>query len=169
MSFKVLKKLPNVVRDRFFRDLELSADLRRDLRFGTALFQEFEHPRSDKIQPVNLTVKDVENYGAIPGMCRAELFGQLHNDLMPLRLRQRFQAGRACQKESWEATKSINYSRTNSPLAKPALKRLIKTYGRPKRRAERSRFDSMGKEIGGLFQRRLHQWDKESDRTMATI
>jgi len=74
MSLKVRDKFSNVVRYGFLRRVELQADLCGDLRFGMTLFQKFEDARTNEVQPIDLSMEDVQNHGAILAMRCAELF-----------------------------------------------------------------------------------------------
>ena len=65
MRFEIGEKFLKIRGDGLARDAEFAADGIGDLYVRTSLFQEFEHAGTDKVQPVHLSVKDVQDDSAI--------------------------------------------------------------------------------------------------------
>lgn len=58
-------KCAEVLRDDLWLGFEFDADPPCNLLFRETLFEKFKHPRADEVQPEHLSVKDVENDGAV--------------------------------------------------------------------------------------------------------
>lgn len=69
MFFEMREKLLKVRRYDFTRDRELLADGIGDLFVRQSAFQEFEHARTDEVQSIHLSMKDVEDNGPVRVMC----------------------------------------------------------------------------------------------------
>jgi hypothetical protein len=58
---------------------ELTTDFVRDLCFGAALLQKFEHSRADPVQSEHLTLTDIEDDSSVPVVRGTDAFGNSHD------------------------------------------------------------------------------------------
>jgi hypothetical protein len=79
MSFEMGEEFLEIRFHRVSGHGELTTDFVRDLSFGEALLQKFEHSRADQVQSEHLPVTDIEDDSSVLAMCGPDIFWDSHD------------------------------------------------------------------------------------------
>ena len=80
MLFEMREKFLKIAYDGLPRHSEGSADFVGDLLFGIGLLQKFEHPRAHEVQPIHLSVANIEDDGPVVVVRGADVFQYLQHE-----------------------------------------------------------------------------------------